>query len=325
MIKAVSKVGFEERKFDTGEVTLNYVSGPSGGLPLVLIPGQAMSWENYQLVLPKLSDCFEVYALDLRGHGKSSWTPGAYTFNNLGQDMIAFLREVVKQPAIVSGHSSGGVLAVWLGAYAPELVRAIISEDPPLFNAEWPRIRKLYVYQVMEIMVETLGSSNNRGLAAFFSRIKVPVKGKQKVFQFPRPIKAGLSIFLKIHKKLRPGRPVQIPFLPLQSRLLLKYAQEYDVNFSRAFLDGSAGSNFDHADALSKISCPMLLLQANWFWHDELGLVGGMDDNDVARVKSLVPHLRYVRVDSGHAIHLEKPKDYIRELTNFVADFGLTR
>lgn len=127
MIRSLIKAGFEEHKFDTGEVIMNYVTSPSADLPLVLIPGQAMSWGNYQLVLPKLSGHFEVYAVDLRGHGKSGWTPGAYTFNNLGRDITTFIDRIVGRPAIVSGHSSGGVLAVWLGAYAAKKVHAVIA------------------------------------------------------------------------------------------------------------------------------------------------------------------------------------------------------
>lgn len=38
--KKVSQAGFQERQFDTGEVTLNNVVGPNNGDPLILIPAQ---------------------------------------------------------------------------------------------------------------------------------------------------------------------------------------------------------------------------------------------------------------------------------------------
>src|SRR5512136_1510814 len=112
--------GFQERLFTTGDVTLNYVVGPDNGLPLLLIPGQMESWQGYKCVLPELSKRFHVFATDLRGHGKSTRTPGQYSYNICGNDLKRFIREVIRQPTLVAGLSSGGVLAIWLAANAPE-------------------------------------------------------------------------------------------------------------------------------------------------------------------------------------------------------------
>ncbi|MHA2383825.1 MAG: alpha/beta fold hydrolase, partial [Candidatus Thorarchaeota archaeon] len=62
---------FEEKKLDTGEITINYVEGPENGVPLVLIPAQGADWTNYEKVLPLLSKNYHVFSLDVRGHGKS--------------------------------------------------------------------------------------------------------------------------------------------------------------------------------------------------------------------------------------------------------------
>ncbi|MFX0011798.1 MAG: alpha/beta fold hydrolase, partial [Candidatus Hermodarchaeota archaeon] len=48
---------------------------PPKGIPIVFIPGQAATWEEYSLLLPKLTHRFQVFAVSLRGHGKSSKTP----------------------------------------------------------------------------------------------------------------------------------------------------------------------------------------------------------------------------------------------------------
>ena len=68
--------------------------------------------------MPLLAQRFQVYAVDLRGRGRSTRTPGRYTLDNMGNDLVRFLDLVVGRPAIVSGNSSGGVLAAWLSAYA---------------------------------------------------------------------------------------------------------------------------------------------------------------------------------------------------------------
>ena len=138
---------FEERSFDTGEVELNYVSAGvsagsvSAGSPdrpaLLLIPGQTESWWGYEAALPLLAEHFQAYAVDLRGQGRSSRTPGRYTLDNIGNDLVRFIDGVIGRPTIVAGLSSGGVISAWLSAYArPGQVVAAYYEDPPLFASE---------------------------------------------------------------------------------------------------------------------------------------------------------------------------------------------
>ncbi len=100
---------------------------------------------------------------------------------------------------------------------------------------------------------------------------------------------------------------------------MIKSLSEYDPDFTRAFVEGRACEGFSHADALMKAKCPVLVLQANWFRHPEYGLVGSMDDEDLKRLRLLVPHARYKRITSGHMIHFENPKQYIKEVKEFAA------
>ncbi len=115
--------GFVEKKFNTGNVSLNYVEGPDNGPPILFIPGQMESWQGYIPVMPHFSKRYHVFVIDIRGHGKSTRTPGHYSYNIIGEDLKEFLKKVVKAPAIVSGLSSGAILSLWLAANAPEIVR----------------------------------------------------------------------------------------------------------------------------------------------------------------------------------------------------------
>jgi pimeloyl-ACP methyl ester carboxylesterase len=78
------------------------------------------------------------FAFDHRGHGESGRTPGAYSFVNYGRDLVAFLRGVVREPALLIGHSLGGMASIYAAAHAPELVRAALLIDPPLYAPEGP-------------------------------------------------------------------------------------------------------------------------------------------------------------------------------------------
>ena len=129
---------FPEQTFDTGEVSMNYaVAGTPDKPALLLIPGQSESWWGYEQALPLLADRFQAFAVDLRGQGRSTRTPGRYTLDNMGNDLVRFIDGVIGRPTIVSGLSSGGVLAAWLSAYAkPGQIRGAHYEDPPLFTSE---------------------------------------------------------------------------------------------------------------------------------------------------------------------------------------------
>jgi pimeloyl-ACP methyl ester carboxylesterase len=84
-----------------------------------------------------LAEQFQLFAVDLRGQGRSTRTPGRYTLDNMGNDLVRFIDLVIQRPTIVSGLSSGGVLSAWLSTYAkPGQVRAAVYEDPPLFASE---------------------------------------------------------------------------------------------------------------------------------------------------------------------------------------------
>ncbi len=78
-----------------------------------------------------LAEHFQVFAIDLRGQGRSTLTPGRYTLDNMGNDLVRFIDLIIGRPAIVAGNSSGGVLAAWMSAYAkPGQVRGSVCEDP---------------------------------------------------------------------------------------------------------------------------------------------------------------------------------------------------
>lgn len=184
---AIAAAGYVEKQCHVDDdVKINYVVGPNNGTALVLIPAQMGTWESYSRVLVPLSKHFQVYAIDVRGHGKSSWTPGDYTWESIGNDMRAFLQQAVGRPAIISGNSSGGIIALWCAANVPELIAGIILEDAPVFSVEMPRFKEQdkFVYKGLEHAVETLGDFKHRNLANYFRGQELPVS-ETRTKRFP--------------------------------------------------------------------------------------------------------------------------------------------
>lgn len=119
-----------EKTFDTGTVKIHYAEGPAHGRPLILIHGTTSRWQGFLPILPQLSFRYHTYALDLRGHGSSGRVPGAYRFVDYAEDIMHFLREQVREPAALLGHSLGGAIAAQVAADAPDLTYALILEEP---------------------------------------------------------------------------------------------------------------------------------------------------------------------------------------------------
>lgn len=316
--------GFEEKSFITGDVTLNYVVGPDNGLPLLLVPGQMESWQGYKRVMSELATRFHVFVIDLRGHGRSTWTPGLYSYNICGQDLRNFIREVIREPAIVSGLSSGGVLAIWLAANAPEDVLAILAADPPIFSSVWPRIQEeKFLAHNFKNAVEILGKPGERDVEAYFSEMGAPMPGKTELMKIPGFIVKLIFFLYRLNRRLRPGTPFDAPLLPFNIRAGFKFLSEYDTDFSRATIDGNLSKGFDPEETLRRVECPMLLLRANATRHETWGLLGAIDEKDLECIVSLVKDLKYVQIGGAHEMHLVQPERYVEELTRFVDDLRI--
>ena len=122
-----------EHTFDAGPVAINYVAeGREDGRPLVFLHGVSGRWQTWLPVMTAFAAGWRLYALDFRGHGRSGRAPGAYRAVDYAADVVAFLRRRVEQPAVLVGHSLGAIVAVAVAADAPEAVRAVVLETPPL-------------------------------------------------------------------------------------------------------------------------------------------------------------------------------------------------
>lgn len=319
----LKKAGFQEFQFDTGEIKFNYVVGPDNGPPLVLIPAQMGMWESYQKVLVPLSNDFQVFALDIRGHGKSSWTPGEYSWRIIGEDMEAFLTGVVKRPAMIAGNSSGGIIALWCAANLPHLVSAAVLEDTPVFSVEMPRFKEedRFVYNGLTKLVENIGNPSSRDLANYFNGMEMPVS-ETRTKRMPPQVVRYLSKKIRKFEKVHPGQPIETGF-PSTLRLLLKSLSMFDPDFARAFVDGRFYEGIDHAEALKRVQCPLLVLHGDWQRYPEHGLIGAMDDRDASRIKELVPDMKYRKIHANHVIHAFKPKLYIDAVMEFAAEIDV--
>ncbi|MFM9110472.1 MAG: alpha/beta fold hydrolase, partial [Prochlorococcaceae cyanobacterium] len=120
--------------------------GDPGAPPLVLVHGFAAAsghWRHNAAALAAAGWC--VYALDLLGFGASA-QPALRLDNRLwARQLQAFLEAVVGAPAVLVGHSLGGLVALTCGVFFPAWVRAVVAAplpDPALLAGPWRQGRR---------------------------------------------------------------------------------------------------------------------------------------------------------------------------------------
>lgn len=112
------------------------VDGPDDGVPLVCLHGVTASAEEFAWLADRLADEYRVVRPSFRGHGDSGRPGGPYLGPDYVADAIAVLDQVVDRPALLLGHSLGGVVGLAVAQQRPELVRAVLAIDPGLAVAE---------------------------------------------------------------------------------------------------------------------------------------------------------------------------------------------
>jgi pimeloyl-ACP methyl ester carboxylesterase len=123
-----------EIDFEAGGMHLHGLEGPDAGPALVLLHGATSNSRYWMGVIPQLAQHWHIFAFDLRGHGLSGRPADleGYNLTYHVADTVAVLRDVVREPAVLMGHSYGAVIAALTGLPAAAWLRGIVLADPPL-------------------------------------------------------------------------------------------------------------------------------------------------------------------------------------------------
>jgi pimeloyl-ACP methyl ester carboxylesterase len=91
--------------------------------------------QTYRTLLAPLSDCFRVFACDLRGHGFSSLPAPeglAKGWDVFAHDLVALAARISNKPPVLAGHSLGATASLMAAALAPGHIGAVILVEPVL-------------------------------------------------------------------------------------------------------------------------------------------------------------------------------------------------
>jgi pimeloyl-ACP methyl ester carboxylesterase len=104
-----------------------YYEVSGAGDPLIVLHGAYMNIPSMGAIIPKLAKTHKVYALELQGHGRTTDIDRPITYQNLADDVAAFMDAVGLQKADVFGYSMGSAAALQLAIRHPEKVNKLIA------------------------------------------------------------------------------------------------------------------------------------------------------------------------------------------------------
>lgn len=161
---------------ETSKVSLYYEKSGAGS-PIILLHGNGEEHGIFDEAAEVLSKYFTVYAVDSRGHGKSS-PVSEFHYADMAEDIREFIEKLQLQKPIVYGFSDGGIIAILLAIKYQHLLSQIVvsgvNTKPTGVKWHWYGLFKLmYIFNkspLFKLMVTEPHITKEE-----LSTIKIPV------------------------------------------------------------------------------------------------------------------------------------------------------
>lgn len=111
-------------------INTHYHEEGAGNEKIILIHGSGpgvSAFANWRLVIPRLSESYQVFAPDVIGFGETDKLPNHdYTIDLWVEHLIGFIEAVSNEPVYLVGNSFGGALSLQIAYRRPDLVKKLI-------------------------------------------------------------------------------------------------------------------------------------------------------------------------------------------------------
>jgi pimeloyl-ACP methyl ester carboxylesterase len=113
------------------------------GPTLLFIHGLGSSRRCWDLAVNALRREFHCCTLDLYGHGSNRTIPDSITIQQTSAELGDILRTVKWKPALMVGHSLGGLVAVQLALQQPDCADQLVLVDTPTRQVQLGFLKKM--------------------------------------------------------------------------------------------------------------------------------------------------------------------------------------
>lgn len=276
---------------------------------LLMLHAQGTDSTSFRNVVRALARHFHLYLVDYYGHGKSSHNAEKYDLVSIGRDIVSFTENVIGDETVILGHSSGGLIAAFAAANCA-LVKRLILEDPPFFSSCGERRYTAYNYMDLSSVCHSfLSQDEEKDFVSFYFRNQYcwsffPETSREQ-------LRNKLGSMAQQYREKYPHKNLKVPFWPGKFLEGFRGMQYYDPRFGEAFYSDSFNASVDYEALLGMIPCETLFLKAKSTIGEDGILQGALSDEDLEKVKGLIPEISVQYFDCGHSIHSEKPRSFI--------------
>lgn len=262
---AAPPAGFRHAYADIGEgVRMHYVIGGSGP-PLVLIHGWPETWYAWREVMPALARSRTVVAVDMRGFGDSTVTPGGYDRRTMAGDVRRLARQLFgTTPIDLAGHDWGGsTAAVYAYTYPGEVRRLAVLEalpQGPWTEREGGHENWFYGFHRIQGFPEAMTQGRERTYLEWFYRnfsISPDTIGRGEIDEYlrsygrPGGMRPGFELVRNLPQDRANNRnaeanPIRIPVLAVGAEKSMGGAVEKNLRHMAADVRGAVVAGSHH-------------------------------------------------------------------------------
>jgi len=278
----------KEQFYNAGEMRINCAVGPENGTPLLLLHGVTSNWGTFLPVIPDLSQSYQIFAMDLRGHGLSDKIKQGYTLVDYSADVLHFIRSEFRKPIAILGHSFGALIAIYVAANLSEYIRAVILLDPPL------------IYRTMALKDSPW--TVDRDAFQWFSTAYDIIRSNTSVDEVEKALQ---NIF---------------PTWSAKNRYALAYRlNQMDPDVLGMLINHQHMMGYDMDQLIKQVNCPVLVLQGN------RSRGAALTDEDAQYLRRNLVQCTVIRFeDAGHNIHETHSKEIVEHVINFLVHIPST-
>lgn len=260
-----------------------WASQPRQGLPVVFIHGYGALIDHWRPIVRPVAREHSFFALDLYGFGYSARPNDRPSKERWAAQVATFIREVVGEPAVVVGHSMGGVVASEVARRYGDLTRALV-----LVNSSGMQLYERPPNQTDRFLLGMIGA---------------PLVGETLAGFFATPWGVRQGLISAYHRKERvTPELVETFYGPLRKYGANSYLA-VSRNVSGIVLDAQPG----------EINAPSLLI-----WGAEDRSIPPSDGEAIKR--RMLPHAELVVLpDTGHCPFDETPQLFLDALLPWLA------
>lgn len=137
---------------ETGTVPVNgmemYYEASGQGDPLIILHGAYMTIPDMGAIIPKLAETHRVIALEFQGHGRTNDIDRPITYQNLADDVAAFMDAKGIEKADIFGYSMGSIAGLQLAIRHPEKVDQLVAASVAYDLKGWHQVYSDFIPQM---------------------------------------------------------------------------------------------------------------------------------------------------------------------------------